>query len=695
MKVYYQTALINRELVPGNTLRTLPCKALLKLCPEKNEGPYEMIYNETEIKSVKDEIECNEEGELIIRQGGERHLYAVRPLIKPLSTRYARVYDQFIYEYGNMESDEIDSIQHGRLKLYAVDQTTEVFDYSEIFGQIERAFRHFKLICEKPISHLKAVNEVRPIETVKRIGYESIPYLAAHSEDWLARTASGLKPARLFSRVEDDEFQIYENRVVKTLLDLILAFLRKTERQLRDQRDQLQGIIASNVQTDSFGFDASFRRAVSELMSSDNHGDEFRPKVLEQTRKMQISAYDLLKKYRGLRQSRLYRYLRNAKSVSNPLNETNILTMDKNYSVIFKLWKAVHRAIAPQMLEEGNPIPFDDIVDDYGQFCATLCGYAAHILGFELLKNGHYVRKIDRIDMTIVRDESGLITVRLKDIEPRSMAVPDNVEIPISAGNDKFRIAYDGHKLLWPADITEDEMDDFCALLKTKSGKGRGTSEGKRKYTMLKSLLDTANRSYADAKQTKFVIFPAAVELGTENQTAFRRVLEELIGEYRIQSPNAEIIVALPLCNEAEQNSTAYAREDGDLFSVLPLTMFDINSFRRLQNVLYRQILKLRKDSCPSCGGEMRINDNQRICDNCGGLTITETICPNPQCRHKYSYMSYSVDADTIKKMQSVKQGSFFEHDSLFQYKDIVNMAVISGKIRTICPCCHQNPDLS
>ena len=78
-------------------------------------------------------------------------------------------------------------------------------------------------------SHLKAVNEVRPIETVKRIGYESIPYLAAHSEDWLARTASGLKPARLFSRVEDDEFQIYENRVTKTLIDLILSFLRKKE----------------------------------------------------------------------------------------------------------------------------------------------------------------------------------------------------------------------------------------------------------------------------------------------------------------------------------------------------------------------------------------------------------------------------------------------------------------------------------
>lgn len=59
----------------------------------------------------------------------------------------------------------------------------------------------------------------------------------------------------MFSRVEDDEFQIYENRVVKTLTDLILGFLRRTEKQLRDQRDQLRGIMNSGVQTGSFGFD--------------------------------------------------------------------------------------------------------------------------------------------------------------------------------------------------------------------------------------------------------------------------------------------------------------------------------------------------------------------------------------------------------------------------------------------------------
>lgn len=121
------------------------------------------------------------------------------------------------------------------------------------------------------------------------------------------------KASETFSRVEDDEYQIYENRVVKTLIDLILAFLRKTEKELRDQSEQLRGIINSSVQTGSFGFDVSFQKAVAELLSSDDKDSEYRSKALDLAEKLHRQARRLLKKYRGLRQSRLYRYLKRAK----------------------------------------------------------------------------------------------------------------------------------------------------------------------------------------------------------------------------------------------------------------------------------------------------------------------------------------------------------------------------------------------
>lgn len=693
MKVYYHSALIDAELTPNNVFRTIPCKACLEFHKEKMESSCKILYNGTLIDSDTKEITCNVEADLIVEQNGERYVYSVRPLIQPLSIKYAETYEKFSSEYRNMELDEISSIQHGTLKLYAIDQSADVHNYTEIFDQISNAFYAFKTICEKPKSHLKAVNEVRPIETVKRIGYESIPYLAAHSEDWLARTASGLKPARLFSRVEDDEYQIYENRVVKTLIDLILSFLKKVEKQFRDQRDQLRGIMNSSVQTGSFGFDVNFQRAVSELMRADDKGSEYSSKSLGQVEKLQAEANLLLKHYRILRQTKLYRYLKNTKPVLNPLNETNILTMDKYYSIILKLWKAIHFMVASKTIKEKNSISFDNTCDAYQQFCATLCGYATHVLDFKLVDNGHYIRNADHIDLMISCSKDGMVHVVLKDIEPRTCQLPPSIKLPIAAGMHAGRFAYNGYSLSWPNDITKDEIDDFCGLFKTRESRGKEQSEENYRYTELKKFVDEKERLCGTPRKEEFVILPLAIELEPENRTLFKAEMEIVAQKYLLKNLETEIIVAMPICNENEQKTVVYAKENGQHISLLPLTMFDINSFRRIQNVLYRKILKLKsgKKSCPNCGGKLRERGNQLICDSCNQLTLTKTICPHPECRHEYTYMGYDVPTVTLEKMHNVQRDSFFEWDGLYQYKDVVNMSIESGKIRTICPYCHQS----
>lgn len=151
-----------------------------------------------------------------------------------------------------------------------------------------------------------------------------------------------------------------------------------------------------------------------------------------------------------------------------------------------------------------------------------------------------------------------------------------------------------------------------------------------------------------------------------------------------------EDIIAVPVCGEDEQKIISYAKGNGANVMILPLTMFDINSFRRLQNVMLRQIVSLNTGHCPCCGGEMRGRDNQMVCDNCNQMMLTKTICPNPDCRHEYYYLSFDVSAETLSKMKDVDPDNFYQVDSLYQYKDIVNMSVDTGKIRTICPHCGQ-----
>jgi hypothetical protein len=118
--------------------------------------------------------------------------------------------------------------------------------------------------------------------------------------------------------------------------------------------------------------------------------------------------------------------------------------------------------------------------------------------------------------------------------------------------------------------------------------------------------------------------------------------------------------------------------------------MFDINSYRRVQNILLRAIASIEKDACPACGGTMRERNEQKICDNCNQLILTKTICANSKCKNVYRYLSYDVSEEMLMKMRNIEKENFYQHDSLYQYKDIVQMSVESGRIRAICPCCKQ-----
>ena len=689
MRVLYRSALISKELVAGSIFRAAPCKACLELQKGKGEAELDVILNGNVISSDIAEVDCDAEAELIIRQNGEKYSYVVKPLVHTLSNKYALAYEQFAYEYNDKLLNEIESIKSGALKMYAVDQSTDVHDWTGTFDKIEDAFPAFKAICEKPKSHLKSINEVRPIETVKRIGYESIPYLAAHSEEWLARTASGLKPARLFSRVEDDEFQIYENRVTKTLIDLIISFFRKKEKELRDQYEQLHSIMNSSVQTGSFGFDVSFHKAVSELLTSDESGDEYRSKALELVDKLHKRSILLLKKYRTLRQTRLYRYLKKAKPVTNPLNETNILLMDKHYSVVFKLWKAVQKDIAPQKVAEENELAFGFTYSDYLLFCRTLCGYTAHVLNFDILEDGRYFRPGDNLEITI-KENQRLIRVTMQDKTQRSLELPNGVLTPITTGNSYESFYFDGRTLFWDNDVSYGEIDKFCNLFKTRESRGKEQYEEKKKYNALKIAIEESQREYALPTKSEFIIIPAVVELENENRNTFKAYVQECAKTLGEEESASYVVVALPKCDENEQKIISYAKSLNERTLVLPLTMFDINSFRRLQNVMLRQIVALGTNKCPCCGGPMREHNNQLVCDTCNQFILTKTICPNPECRHEYYYLSYDTPQDTILKMQSVEQENFYQWDSIYQYKDIVDMSVDSGRLRTICPCCRR-----
>lgn len=687
MKVFYKSTIAYQELEPGHIFRTIPDRAFIKLEKENSDSDFHLILDGELINSDVNEIECKPEMELVISQNGYYSSYCIKPIVHPVSNEYMLAYEQFSFEFGDKETNEIDAVKSGCLRMYAAGQIMDINDWSNLFDLLEDSFNAIKTICDKPNSHLRAVNEVRPIETVKRIGYEAIPYLAAHSEDWLARTASGLKPARLFSRVEEDDYQIYENRVVKTLVDLIIDFLRKREKELKTQYEQLHSIINSSIQVGSFGFDASFQIAVSELFVIDDTGEKNRSKAFQMAEKLHKRTAFLLKRYRTLKKTRLYRYLKKTKPVTNPLNETNILMMDNHYKEVFKLWKAMQRATAPLVKKETIELEYKYAFNDYLLYCKTLCGYAAHIIGFKIEEDGQYYRDTDNISLRI-SDVDGLIHCHIKDETKRSMPIVDGLESPIAAGEEWGHFFFDGDRLFWDDTICDDDIEEFCNILKHKAVNGKKSAEQKKKYQALKIAISDCQRKYPEAKRAHFVIWPASVEIENETRNFFREITLEKATRLIEENNIDYFVVALPRCEEAEQKIINYAKYDGERILYLPLTMFDINSYRRIQNLLIRLIVSFGNDKCPCCGNTMRKYENQLVCDNCNQLTLTKTMCPNSECKSEYFYLSYDVSDDTIDKMMKVSENNFFQWDSLYQYKDIGPMTITDNKIRAVCPCC-------
>lgn len=430
-------------------------------------------------------------------------------------------------------------------------------------------------------------------------------------------------------------------------------------------------------------------KAKAMLMSSDEKGDEHRSKILDLVRKLHEQSRYLLKKYRTLRQTRLYRYLKKSKGVTNPLNETNILLMDKHYNVVFKLWKDIHKEIAPQEVNEENAVKFSDTLSDYLLFCKTLCGYTAHVLNFNIEQDGLYNRESDNLALS-VSESDGLISVTIKDKTKRYVDLENGVLSPIMPGETFGKFSFDGVRLYWENDASVDEIEKFCSLFKTRESRGKEQAEEKKKYSAIKSAIDQRQRTYSQPKYSKIVIWPAVIELESDTRNTFKEWVE-LNASNIAETYHADyVIIAVPVCGEDEQKIISYAKGNGANVMILPLTMFDINSFRRLQNVMLRQIVSLNTGHCPCCGGEMRGRDNQMVCDNCNQMMLTKTICPNPDCRHEYYYLSFDVSAETLSKMKDVDPDNFYQVDSLYQYKDIVNMSVDTGKIRTICPHCGQ-----
>jgi hypothetical protein len=282
---------------------------------------------------------------------------------------------------GKTVDDLFEALRSGRLTLLTranpLSGLSTVYPFEEMLSACPSLLE----ICERPRLHLHIEEEIRPIGVVRRSGPAAIKHLSRHSEHWEARTIAGLRPARLLAQVLEDDWHLYENRFVITLL-------RKFRRYLRSTWEEIEGRLQQAISSIKFYDITDYTReqqprALSYLLP-DVRKDEIEDSWIYLA-DLHSRLTKLLRITEICRQSRLYQRLQDCREVQAPILNTNILAMDRRYRRARGLWDLIKDPTeVPQSGPDGAL--HADLTPAFVDFCQVLTIAALDVSGFKPIR---------------------------------------------------------------------------------------------------------------------------------------------------------------------------------------------------------------------------------------------------------------------------------------------------------------------
>ncbi len=127
---------------------------------------------------------------------------------------------------------------------------------------------------------------------------------------------------------------------------------------------------------------------------------------------------------------------------------------------------------------------------------------------------------------------------------------------------------------------------------------------------------------------------------------------------------------------------------------VIPISLGDINSYRRYTKILLRYMVALddTRDICPICGQKLYQSGNSYECRNqlCK-FELIETKCP--ECKEKYVFSRYPLSKlAKTKRVDSIGFNMLYEENKL-AFKNITEATIDdeNDRLIPICPHCGHN----
>ncbi len=485
----------------------------------------------------------------------------------------------FVERSNNITYSKFDSELLHRVNLFALPENFDFDGLNEALDVMIKTLPSMKRIFANPITHIKTTSEILPVESVKVINNDTIVHAASHSELWSNITQDGLKPRKLLTVENRDNYATYENLVFTKTVDNVLRFVSKNI-----------GFLNSILYTDR---DLTFN-----LLERENHLLYFlsigklHTGYVRDHLKYRTSAESCLEKAlfidRVLR-SRLarpvYKNCRNHTG-SLVLKKTNVFRMDKEYHKIYTLikWMADSR-IADLNESQDTSI---GAWDGYRRFCTMLSIFAVGNFNFTF---------------------------------PESTLDFDKLQVTASY-------------LKWNVKLE----------------------------TVGKGDLRAVSFTFTKDKQYRVLLMPVVNEEEGKEATKF----------FKMHYNADEYIPATPYNFGS---------------STVHLSLFDIESFRRIQQILLRGMIMCDEahENCPFCGESLTPNGNAFECELCRTV-IEKLVCDET----KEPYFATSIKHFIPKAYEdSTSRRDQLRHDrqatEIMHYR---NITLLGPDMEPVCPRC-------
>ena len=203
---------------------------------------------------------------------------------------------------------------------------------------LENACPYIDNIIRNPKLTLIREENVNKIEKVRKTSVESVKNLAVHSQyiDKIDDLTKDVQPSKLLEVYNVETYNIYENRVIYTLLDKLNRFIRNKEQLIEDYESKNTKLLEykGNTQVGLERINIKLQIGSREISDKDNSNGIDIENI--KTRLYRIKKYTS-----NWDKSILMKELRKAhvKFIIPPVKKTNLILKNPNFQVAMKVWE--------------------------------------------------------------------------------------------------------------------------------------------------------------------------------------------------------------------------------------------------------------------------------------------------------------------------------------------------------------------